>query len=229
MSESHRQSTSRNSSLSRRSSRPTSLRIIQHEDCPSHNLKYSDNIRNDSNLSSAPSPQTSPRPVRDDRRPMDSPCFVHSHLDKGASLSEWLHDKQPLLSRETNVGVSKSLQRTNGIFTPEGSITPPNSSSDVDEDGFAESLTKQLAETAVGVREMSKQLGQCSSAFAHSVDSASHPHIGRARIHSNIQNVLIVTKARDNRLINLTRELALYLMLKPQKGHTRGLVVCVAL
>ena len=51
------------------------------------------------------------------------------------------------------------------------------------------------------------------------------PHsAGRARIHSNIQNVLIITKARDNRLIKLTRELALYLMLKPRAGSPRGLV-----
>ncbi|KAG2093758.1 ATP-NAD kinase-like domain-containing protein [Suillus discolor] len=54
---------------------------------------------------------------------------------------------------------------------------------------------RQLAETAVGVREMSKQLG----------------------------DVLIVTKARDNRLIKLTRELALYLMLKHRQGD-RGLI-----
>ncbi|KAL1748626.1 ATP-NAD kinase-like domain-containing protein [Schizophyllum fasciatum] len=49
--------------------------------------------------------------------------------------------------------------------------------------------------------------------------------LGRARIHSNIQNVLIITKARDNRLIKLTRDLALYLMLKPRAGAPRGLVV----
>ncbi|KAG2737757.1 ATP-NAD kinase [Suillus brevipes Sb2] len=59
----------------------------------------------------------------------------------------------------------------------------------------------------VGVREMSKQLG-------------------RARIRSNIQSVLIVTKARDNRLIKLTRELALYLTLKHRQG-SRGLIVYV--
>lgn len=47
---------------------------------------------------------------------------------------------------------------------------------------------------------------------------------GRARVRSNIQNVLIITKARDNRLIKLTRELALYLMQKPRYGG-RGLVV----
>jgi NAD+ kinase len=37
---------------------------------------------------------------------------------------------------------------------------------------------------------------------------------GRTRVRSKIQSVLIVTKARDNRLIKLTRELALYLMQK---------------
>jgi NAD+ kinase len=37
--------------------------------------------------------------------------------------------------------------------------------------------------------------------------------------------VLIVTKARDNRLIKLTRELALYLMLRPREGQKRGLIV----
>jgi len=51
--------------------------------------------------------------------------------------------------------------------------------------------------------------------------------LGRARVRSNIQNILIVTKARDNRLIKLTRELALYLMLKQRYGSQRGLVVYV--
>lgn len=48
---------------------------------------------------------------------------------------------------------------------------------------------------------------------------------GRTRVHSHIQNVLIVTKARDNRLIKLTRELALYLMLRPSSSNRRGMVV----
>ncbi len=52
------------------------------------------------------------------------------------------------------------------------------------------------------------------------------PSSGRARVRSNIQSVLIITKARDNRLIELTRELALYLMQKPRYGG-RGLVVYV--
>ncbi|KAK2467804.1 hypothetical protein APHAL10511_000099 [Amanita phalloides] len=78
----------------------------------------------------------------------------------------------------------------------------------VDQDDEYCSITRHLVETAVTVREMSKQLG-------------------RARIHSNIKTVLIVTKARDNRLIKLTRKLALHLMLRPRNNHKRGLIVYV--
>nr|CDI51473.1 related to UTR1 (associated with ferric reductase activity) [Melanopsichium pennsylvanicum 4] len=70
------------------------------------------------------------------------------------------------------------------------------------------SLTRQLAETAVGVREMSKQLG-------------------RARVKSTIQSVMIITKARDNHLIKLTRELAIWLMTTPRNGKDTGLIVYV--
>ncbi|WWC64547.1 uncharacterized protein I303_107157 [Kwoniella dejecticola CBS 10117] len=90
----------------------------------------------------------------------------------------------------------------------------------IDESEEAGSLTRQLAETAQGVREMSKELG-------------------RTKVRSRIQHVLIVTKARDNRLIKLTRELALYLMQKRpatspnensrpgHEGRDRGMVVYV--
>ncbi|KAH7920926.1 ATP-NAD kinase [Leucogyrophana mollusca] len=148
--------------------------------------------------------------------PAKSPCFVHSHLDKGASLQDWLHAKEDDVLG-TDVGVARSLQRRNlphSRLQPTPPVELPNrdGSADMlngnhDDDSYTGSLTKQLADTAVGVREMSKQLG-------------------RARIRSNIQNILIVTKARDNRLIKLTRELALYLMLKPRYGG-RGLVVYV--
>jgi len=47
-------------------------------------------------------------------------------------------------------------------------------------------------------------------------------HIGRTRVRSRIQHVLIVTKARDNRLIQLTRELALYLMQKQPASSPDG-------
>ncbi|WFC98009.1 NAD(+) kinase [Malassezia yamatoensis] len=75
-------------------------------------------------------------------------------------------------------------------------------------DGRLRSITNQLAETAVGVREMSKQLV-------------------RARIHSDIQSVLIITKARDHRLVELTREMAVWLMTKHVNNRGRGLIVYV--
>lgn len=50
--------------------------------------------------------------------------------------------------------------------------------------------------------------------------------VGRTRVRSNIQNVLVITKARDNRLIKLTRDLALYLMCKHGLDG-RGIVVYV--
>ncbi|KAI0305637.1 ATP-NAD kinase-like domain-containing protein, partial [Multifurca ochricompacta] len=150
--------------------------------------------------------------------PMTSPCFVHSNLDKGASFTEWLKTSNDLLPASTPRDLHKTPPRRyrkldNGQVIPiphEGDKVEnvlDTSDYDYDDDESSGSLTKQLAETAVGVREMSKQLG-------------------RARIRSNIQNVLIVTKARDNRLIALTRALALYLMKKP-RYNGRGLVVYV--
>lgn len=117
---------------------------------------------------------------------------MHSHLDKGASFSDWL--KQGNGSSPPDVGVASSLQSqslsagsssgsSGGQHQPNrlrryrkldnGQILPlpydeqPMSDYALDndhewdeeyeEDGG--SLTRQLAETAVGVREMSKQLG----------------------------------------------------------------------
>ncbi|RDB24939.1 NAD(+) kinase [Hypsizygus marmoreus] len=221
-------------SLSRRSSRPTSLHIHQREWTSDIVLEASSPsvTKKENGILSPASPpqdravvtprlsasvQDPPRPIHDHLKAMNSPCFIHSNLDKGASLSEWLRNKQHTLIGSGDVGVSKSLQNPNSVDPdraphPNGPLTPPAStvvgSDNEDEDDSRGSLTKQLAETAVGVREMSKQLG-------------------RARVQSNIQTVLIVTKARDNRLIKLTRELALYLMLKPRRGQKRGLVVYV--
>lgn len=153
-----------------------------------------------------------------------SPCLVHWHLDKGADLTKITQQQAHL--HPADLGVAKSLQmaKSNGTgtlnarldhatqqirnFSPDSVASFASGYDDDDDDEFGSSLTTRLAETAVGVREMSKQLG-------------------RARIQSNIQNVLIVTKAKDNRLIKLTRELALYLMLKRTTGQPRGLVVYV--
>ncbi|KAG5646275.1 hypothetical protein DXG03_003871 [Asterophora parasitica] len=215
-------------SLSRRGSRPTSIHISNQGEWTSDIVleESSPNVIKKQNGALSPpnapqDPSTTPRStllpqpeamrsLQHHPKPMDSPCFVHSQLDKGASLTEWLRTKQHALIGNDHVGVSRSLQ-TQTDHSLNGSATTfatPTIDSDSDGDGYRESLTKQLAETAVGVREMSKQLG-------------------RARVQSNIQTVLIVTKARDNRLIKLTRELAVYLMLKPKKGQKRGLVVYV--
>ena len=84
----------------------------------------------------------------------NSPCFVHSHLDKGTLLSDWLRNKHHVVE-SSDVGVAKSLQR---LTSPAQSDFKSGYDSN-DENEFIGSLTKQLADTAVGVREMSKQLG----------------------------------------------------------------------
>jgi NAD+ kinase len=181
-------------SLSRRNSRPTSLQIDRsHPDwnsdivleaqspdsAKSKLLRQNGHLNNGSPLvppntavphsaSSQSSPsKTMPTPIQ----PMHSPCFVHSHLDKGASLADWLRMKQHQTNGAGDLGVSKSLQRDNGqhpksqVFgvrypeypSPESSVL--GIAVDEEED-YGGSLTKQLAETAVGVREMSKQLGE---------------------------------------------------------------------
>jgi NAD+ kinase len=85
-----------------------------------------------------------------DSKPHDSPCFVHSHLDKGNLLADWLRNKHHVVD-SGEVGVAKSLKRLTS--------SKPTDYDSNDEDEFVGSLTKQLADTAVGVREMSKQLG----------------------------------------------------------------------
>lgn len=104
-------------------------------------------------------------------QPMHSPCFVHSLLDKGASLTDWLRsNKEHSAGYNGEVGVAQSLQRAktpngqlNGRITPVSGSSISGITEDDEDDDFQGSLTKQLAETAVGVREMSKQLGRFSS------------------------------------------------------------------
>ncbi|KAJ7497121.1 ATP-NAD kinase-like domain-containing protein [Mycena latifolia] len=219
-------------SLSRRISRPTSLHlgnsansewnpdIVLDETSPvtkksangNGTLEPPDLLR-DSTLtptSSVPSaaPPHAQRHHHAHQQPMHSPCFVHSHLDKGVSLTDWLRTRQNGINDTLSSTESRSSLSSTSYSLSSSSSGTNSVIDSPDEAEFSSSLTKQLAETAVGVREMSKQLG-------------------RARVRSNIQNVLIITKARDNRLIQLTRELALYLMLKPRHGQSRGLVVYV--
>lgn len=66
----------------------------------------------------------------------------------------------------------------------------------------------RLVQTATGVREVSKQLQ-------------------RRPIKLEVKNVMIVTKARDNNLVYLTRELAEWLMSTPRYGSDLGVNVYV--
>lgn len=66
----------------------------------------------------------------------------------------------------------------------------------------------RLMQTATGVREVSKQLQ-------------------RRPIKRAVRNVMIVTKARDNQLVNLTRDLAQWLMATPRYGSDLGVNVYV--
>lgn len=66
----------------------------------------------------------------------------------------------------------------------------------------------RLVQTATGVREVSKQLQ-------------------RRPIKRAVKNVMIVTKARDNSLVHLTRELAEWLLSTPRYGHDVGINVYV--
>lgn len=218
--------------------------------------------------------------------PLQSPCYVHSHLDlkrrpstgsAGGSTNNggynfpnphsaspfqtkhnkkrdaaapihpttsWNLAKSPQGDADDTVRTSRMLHRlaeqqvnkdadavddaSDGSMTEEG------------EDDEASTLTRRLAETATSVREMSKQLGQSSSATPlGSVQRPVHEHaadlenlsIGRARVKSSINSILIITKARDNHLIKLTRELAIWIMteMRPASSKERGVIWSVAL
>ena len=66
----------------------------------------------------------------------------------------------------------------------------------------------RLLQTATGVREVSRQLG-------------------RRPIKMQVKSVMIVTKARDNTLVTLTREVAHWLMKTPRYGSDLGVTVYV--
>ncbi|KAI1128403.1 ATP-NAD kinase [Nemania abortiva] len=66
----------------------------------------------------------------------------------------------------------------------------------------------RLVQTATGVREVSKQLQ-------------------RKPIRKAVRNVMIVTKARDNELVYLTRELTMWLLRTPRYGSDIGVNVYV--
>lgn len=90
-----------------------------------------------------------------------SPCFLHSKL-QGPSLMDWLGS---FVSPDQNE--TRGRAGENGHVHQDGTASDysdPHSpyGDDDDERQYAPSITKQLAATAVGVREVSKKLGQSS-------------------------------------------------------------------
>jgi NAD+ kinase len=86
---------------------------------------------------------------------LKSPCFVHSQLEKGASLVDWL--------KHTHIKGDVNVARSLGSLHHATAASPADSwpsGEDEEDEGYSRSLTMQLAETAVSVREMSKALGQ---------------------------------------------------------------------
>jgi len=84
-------------------------------------------------------------------QPTRSPCFIHSHLNNSPSLTDWLRAKRIQ-------GAAAKKKRPHQL-----SMDGAAYDDDDDEEEYSGSLTAQLAETAVGVREMSKQLGTFTS------------------------------------------------------------------
>lgn len=194
--------------LSRRSSRPSNLRIqhsasswtgeIQVDSEPSPNGNTYNSYKSPTgpashvnglsprNLNGAPVASTSvsssypdnhpgPSPaVRAHTSPIISPCFLHSQLQvQGASPLAWTRaHSNNILHNMGNVSARKVDMHPLAPSYSNGSISEPSSGASTDredyavvgnyddEEEFKGSLTQQLAETAVGVREMSKQLGQ---------------------------------------------------------------------
>ncbi|TIA79867.1 hypothetical protein E3P98_03037 [Wallemia ichthyophaga] len=139
-------------------------------------------------------------------RALASPCLLHSYLDHCAATVTDFDKRTP----HDNLQIAPNLVGSNNQVLESIAGEVEGELDDSDEAAHdRQNLTRQLAETAVGVREMSKQLG-------------------RARVKSKIKSVMIITKARDHQLIRQTRKLALYLMNTPRddlKGH--GMIVYV--
>lgn len=127
----------------------------------------------------APSPSppastllTAPLPVRSPSysQTLASPCFVHSHLDN--SLSDYLErdgvvgngpGRKRKGSKGTKGSTSEGLGGESTVDEGGQSDTVAEEEGSEYEDDELPSLTRQLAQTAVSVRELSKQLGEFQS------------------------------------------------------------------
>lgn len=133
---------------------------------------------------------TEGHPLRSPRPPsaMASPCFVHSQL-QGPSVADWLQNNNQ--AKTNGSGLISGGQPYRAHY-PDGTMSDYSYDGNehhvqLDEDDSASSLTKHLAETAVGVREMSKQLGEHLNiyfrALCLNMFSRSHARTLRYPIH----------------------------------------------
>ena len=158
-------------SLSRRSSRPSSLTIERSQPEYKLNIELETTSppppdRNATSLNGHlavkpimaaqdPNGHLKKTPTALTNPAVQSPCFVHSHLDKNFALGAWKLKQD----QQGDLGVAKSLQYPAPPDSTESYASSLASTLEDDEDEYTSSLTTRLAETAVGVREMSKQLG----------------------------------------------------------------------
>lgn len=112
---------------------------------------------------------------------LKSPCFYHKRFDKTVNVER-------VLEEMTAGGFSSSGPGDNG--------------------GDDVRAPSRLMQTALGVREVARQLQ-------------------RRTCHMHVRSVMIVTKARDHALVGLTRKLALWLMATPRYGQPHGVTVYV--
>lgn len=113
-----------------------------------------------SSPSSASTGALKPLAMDSDQLSRSSPCFVHSHLDQGA-LADRLHKRRGE-APGMDLGVARSLKQNKQYghcgpvpIAPYAECAIPQEW----EEDAAHSVPRKLAQTAVGVRELSRQLG----------------------------------------------------------------------
>ena len=156
--------------------------------------------------------------------PLSLSGMLSAHNQKvalsGADNRPSTASSQKLSDALNNLALSQSQDQTMTPHTALASLQSPcfyhNRFDDaVDIDKVLEEIKNdewmshsRLVQTATGVREVSKQLQ-------------------RRPIKRAVRNVMIVTKARDNQLVVLTKELALWLLRTPRYGSDLGVNVYV--
>ena len=154
----------------------------------------------------APGPPTAPLTINSFRQ-----ALSEADEQSSASTSPCLTATLAGLSMNNGIAgwspASANLLRSPCFFHQrfEGLVDVQKVLDEISEDEFSHS---RLMQTATGVREVSKQLQ-------------------RRPLKRAVKNVMIVTKARDNSLVYLTRELAEWLLSTPRYGNDAGVNVYV--